>query len=95
MSLDEAMQYMADHTVIPQEQIRTEIHRYITWPGQACAYKIGELEILRMRRKAEKMLGMFIGLLVHKDSEFSIPHDMETLPRLLAVCEGVHWAPVN
>ncbi len=58
MSRDEAIDYIADHTAIPRSQIVKEVDRYITWPGQACAYKMGELEILRLRRKAEQELGM-------------------------------------
>ncbi len=59
MSREEAVDYIADHTAIPRSQIEKEVDRYITWPGQACAYKMGELEILRLRRKAEQQLGMY------------------------------------
>lgn len=57
MSRDEAVDYLAKHTAMPIKQVHTEIDRYITWPGQACAYKIGEQEILQMRKKAERLLG--------------------------------------
>lgn len=59
MSRQEAINYLAEHTAIPDSQIETEIDRYITWPGQACGYKMGELEILRLRHKASSELGKF------------------------------------
>ncbi|XP_064649801.1 uncharacterized protein LOC135501568 isoform X2 [Lineus longissimus] len=56
-SRQQAIDYMADHITDPVSQISVEIDRYVTWPGQACAYKIGEIKILEMRKKAEDELG--------------------------------------
>jgi uncharacterized protein (DUF885 family) len=53
----EAVQFLVDHTTIARNNIENEVDRYIGWPGQALAYKIGELELRRLRRGAEGRLG--------------------------------------
>jgi uncharacterized protein (DUF885 family) len=53
---DQAVQYLADHTALSIHEVNTEVVRYIAWPGQAVSYKIGELKIRELRKKAEDAL---------------------------------------
>jgi uncharacterized protein (DUF885 family) len=53
----QAIDYMLANTVLAGNNIENEVDRYITTPGQALAYKLGQLEILRLRGEAEKSLG--------------------------------------
>jgi uncharacterized protein (DUF885 family) len=54
---EQAMTYLRDHAALAEHEITTEVERYIAWPGQALAYKLGELQIRRHRREAEEKLG--------------------------------------
>ena len=56
-SRQKAINYLADNTALSLHNVQTEIDRYISWPGQALSYKIGELTIKRLRKNAEKALG--------------------------------------
>lgn len=51
------MDYLRRHAALSEHEITTEVERYIAWPGQALAYKLGELQIRRHRREAEEKLG--------------------------------------
>ena len=53
---DRAMDFLASNTALPLYEVRTETDRYISWPGQALAYKMGELKIKELRRHAEDVL---------------------------------------
>jgi uncharacterized protein (DUF885 family) len=56
-SRQQAIDYMAENTALGLHEVTTEVDRYISWPGQALAYKIGELEIRALRAEAERALG--------------------------------------
>jgi len=56
-SAERAMRCLEDNTALPERVVKGETERYIAWPAQSLAYKIGELQFLSERRRAEQALG--------------------------------------
>ncbi|QIL19543.1 DUF885 family protein [Thermomonas sp. HDW16] len=54
---DQALAYLRDNTALSEHEVTTEVDRYISWPGQALSYKLGEITIMRLRHEAEAALG--------------------------------------
>ena len=67
-SKQQAVDFMLDNTALSPANIDAEVNRYITWPGQALAYKIGELKIRELRTRAEEALGAKFDLRLFHDA---------------------------
>jgi uncharacterized protein (DUF885 family) len=67
-SKQQAIDFMTDNTALSAANIEAEVNRYISWPGQALAYKIGELKIRELRELASKELGAKFDLAAFHDT---------------------------
>ncbi|MFZ1477410.1 MAG: DUF885 domain-containing protein [Sphingorhabdus sp.] len=75
----QAIQFMKDNSALTDANIEAEVNRYMSWPGQALAYKIGELKIRELRGLAEKELGAKFDLAAFHDTvlgQGAIPLDV-------------------
>ena len=79
-SKEKAMDYMSKNTALSFHEINTEIDRYISWPGQALSYKIGELKIKELRSKSKKLLAEKFD--IHDFHEVVLKNGTLTLPLL-------------
>lgn len=77
---EQAVEFMEKNTALSIHEINTEVDRYISWPGQAVSYKIGELKIRELRKKAEEALGASFD--IRKFHEVILEQGVVTLPIL-------------
>ncbi|UXI68394.1 DUF885 domain-containing protein [Tahibacter amnicola] len=65
---EQAQALLRDNTALSEHELTTEVDRYISWPGQALSYKLGEIKIRELRAKAEKALGAAFDLRTFHDT---------------------------
>lgn len=78
-SREQAVALLEDNSALSAHNIQTEVDRYISWPGQALSYKLGELKIIELRRKAEEQLKSKFDIRLFHDALLangSIPLDL-------------------
>lgn len=69
---EQAQAYLRDNAALSEHEITTEVDRYIAWPGQALSYYLGQVEILKLRRKAESALGEKFDIRAFHDAVLSL-----------------------
>lgn len=69
---EQAIDYLASRTALSEHEVTTEVDRYISWPGQALSYKLGEIRIVELRKRAEKALGASFDLRAFHDTVLAL-----------------------
>ena len=77
---EQVVDYMLANTALSEHEVNTETDRYIAWPGQAISYKMGEIKIRELRKKAELELGSNFD--IRKFHEVILEQGTVTLPIL-------------
>ncbi len=83
---EQAETFMLEHTALTRDNIVNEVDRYITWPGQALAYKVGQQTILQLRERAKTELGARFDLPSFHDAVLT--HGAVSLPVLKSSIES-------
>jgi len=90
-SREQAIEYFMENSAKPRHDVTVEIDRYLVWPGQALAYKLGQLKIVDLRTRAEKALGDNFDLRAFHDELLSAG----ALPLNLLEARMNHWIEVQ
>ena len=78
-SREQMLDYFRQHTAMDEQNIVTEVDRYIVWPGQALAYKLGQMKIIQLREQARQQLGTHFDIRTFHDAvlaEGPVPLDV-------------------
>jgi len=92
-SRQQMIDFFHDHTAMDDQNIETEVDRYIAWPGQALAYKLGQMKILELRERAKQALGSRFDIRAFHDAvldEGPLPLDLLDARINLWIAEQKH-----
>lgn len=92
-SRQQMVDYFREHTAMDEPNIETEVDRYIAWPGQALAYKLGQMKIIELRERARQRLGARFDLRAFHDAVLAdgpLPLDVleQNMDRWIAAQHG-------
>src|SRR5947199_2976179 len=94
---EQVVQFVHDHSGVDEVEVQSETDRYIVWPGQALAYKLGQLKILELRERSKRELGARFDIRKFHDEVLdagALPLDVleERIDRWIAAQKGMKKA---